>query len=267
MGSDASKIVREGIITANLTKSAKCIQYLEEQPETDILNLHFKKEQVVVSFIVEHTNATEWVEEVKNQLKEQLEKVFNSVSVLEKISFIQLQETDVEKIDRKRTENMIFQPNSTLHLIDFQILLEHAGQIRYNVSLEESIIKGLEITARIYNLNLRLDTFTGTYNYSGPSNSNSRQPRQNNIEIIQIIPLKPKMPQVEDQRWYSLTAILIVIYFMLIVKYLYSHLDDLKKAHGIVWAETGKVEQKIPIISKILRVYKGGQVIREVTLL
>ena len=145
MGSDASQTVREGIITANLTKSAKCMQYLEEQPETDILNLDFEKEQVVVSFIVEHTNVPGWEEDVKNKLREQLEKVFNSVSVLEKISFIQLQ-----KIDPKRTQNMNLLGDSTLHLIDFQILLQHAGQISYGLSLEESIIKGLAFTARMF---------------------------------------------------------------------------------------------------------------------
>ena len=117
---------------------------------TDILYLDFEKEQVVLSFIVEHTNATGREEDVKNKLREQLEKVFNSVSVLEKISFIQLQEIDIQKIDRKRTENLNLAPDSTLHLLDFQIMLEHAGQIRYNVSLEESIIKGLEFTARVF---------------------------------------------------------------------------------------------------------------------
>ena len=135
----------EGIIIANLTNSATCRHYLEQKPETDILNLDFDKAQVVVSFIVEHTNAAGWEEDVKNKLREQLEKVFNSVSVVVKISFIELQ-----KVDRKRIENMNLAPDSTVHLIDFQILVEHAGQIRYNVSLEESIIKGLEFTARVF---------------------------------------------------------------------------------------------------------------------
>ena len=148
MGSDISQTVREGIITANLTKSAKCMQYLEEQPETDILNLDFKKEQVVVSFFVEHTSA--WKEDVKNDIQAQLEKVFNSVSVLEKISFLQLQQINMQKLNAENTKNMNLTGDSHLHLIDFQILLQYARKINYNLTLEESIIKGLELTARVF---------------------------------------------------------------------------------------------------------------------
>jgi len=113
-----------------------------------------------------------------------------------------------------------------------------------------------------------LDTlFTGTYKYSAKSNSSYGIRRQANTEILQIIPLKPRMPQVEDQRWYSLTAVVIIIYFILTTKFIYSNFDDLKKANAIVWEEIGKVRGKIPVFSKFLRVYKGSKVIRDVTLL
>jgi len=33
MGGDDGETIRQGSITANLTKSAKCMQYMEEKPE------------------------------------------------------------------------------------------------------------------------------------------------------------------------------------------------------------------------------------------
>jgi len=71
------------------------------------------------------------------------------------------------------------------------------------------------------------------------------------------------MTQVEDLRWYSLGGVIIIIYLILIRKFMYSNFDDLKNAHLIVWEETGK----IPGISKVARVLKGSKVIRDITLL
>jgi len=140
MGSDADQTLREGTITANLTKSEKCLEFLKNQT-TDILNLNFVKEYVRVSFMIDAKGREE---DVKDMLREQLEKAFNSVAGFEKISFIQLLE-----IDGKGIKNMHMTGDTKLHLIDFQILLKQGGKISYNTRLEDSIIQGLAIAARI----------------------------------------------------------------------------------------------------------------------
>ena len=70
---------------------------------------------------------------------------------------------------------------STVHLIDFQILLQNGGQINFGLSLEESIIKGLG--------------YTGSYNYGTQSTSTNRKMRQAASEIIKIIPLRRRFLQ------------------------------------------------------------------------
>jgi len=141
MGSDADQTrLREGTITANLTKSEKCVEFLKEKT-TDILNFNFVKEYVGVSFMIEKAEGRE--KDVKDMLREQLEKAFNSVSGFEKISFIQLVEVNATSI-KNNTKG-----DTELHLIDFQILLKHGGEIKYNSSLEDSVIQGLAIAARI----------------------------------------------------------------------------------------------------------------------
>ena len=71
------------------------------------------------------------------------------------------------------------------------------------------------------------------------------------------------MTQAEDKRWYFLAGVIIIIYLIVIRKFMYSNLVDLKKAHMIVWQETGKV----PGISKVARYVKGSKVIRDIILL
>ena len=147
-----NKIRREGTIAAELTESEKCLEFREKK-ETNIINLGFVKEQVAVSFMIEAKGwenvKDEDVKEEKLILREelriQLGKAFNGVSGLEKISFTQ----DYMLPVNENIENLNLDEDSTLHLIDFQILLKQNDTIKYNTSLEDSIISGLEIAARI----------------------------------------------------------------------------------------------------------------------
>jgi len=255
--------IREGTIAATLRKSDRCIEYLKDK-ETDILNLDFEKEYIVTSFMIDAPNGQE--HDVKDKLLMELEKNFNDIANFEKIWFIRMKDTNQDNIiyDSDEDSDDNSDDNSDedylLHLIDFQILLKNKDPIIFTTPIEglnstetlkDQIIKALKNSAET--VFTQLNTLHTAQKYSRAQYDRS----------IKITPLEPVMTQEPDRRWYWLAGVLIIFYFIMIKKFMCSNLELLKKAHLIVWEETGKV----PGISKVARLFKGSKVIRDILLL
>ena len=147
---DASKITRKGLIAVVLTESAKCTQFQNENPSDNMLNPSYTKSQIVVSFLVQ-PQVNNWQDDIRTGLLHKLEEVFNSVDLVERITFMQFRSVGNTGAENTGTRKRSAENELESHIVEFQILIKDVGLINHGKTLEESILHGIRIATDSYN--------------------------------------------------------------------------------------------------------------------
>ena len=151
-GADSAQPHLEGLIPVTITESTQCQTFVEKSGNEDILNPSFEKEQVKISFIIgpelgvfrtrrNAENSSLHDNFIIKELESKLTSVFNSISLVDQISFLQIRE--LEKEDVKRGQRGLgCSAETKCQIIDIQMILVKNDIMNKGKSLNDSVTQG-----------------------------------------------------------------------------------------------------------------------------